>query len=152
MNYMGGLELQRAYYTVFLVLPLFCFVLFRFRLFAFTEAAALPSFGRSSFFDMHAPRQPHTVSYLTTVCVLFRFCFFLFSFLWRLMMSGFFPSGFVPFTVTSFLCMESTSYVFSFLMTVLFYRVTTGWIFLCENSINHSSNHKINLVPWSFVS
>ena len=43
MNYMGGLELQRAYYTVFLMLPLFCFVLFRFRLFAFTEAAALRS-------------------------------------------------------------------------------------------------------------
>ena len=67
-------------------------------------------------------------------------------------MSGFFPSGFVPFTVTSFLCMESTSYVFSFLMMVLFYLVTTGWIFLCQNSINHSSNHKINLVLWSFVS
>ena len=36
-----------------------------------------------SFFDMDAPRQPHTVTYLTTIRVLFRFHFFLFLFLWR---------------------------------------------------------------------
>ena len=40
--------------------------------------------------------------------------------------------------------METTSYVFSFLV-VFFYLVTTGWIFftayLCENSINQSINN-----------
>ena len=46
---------------------------------------------------------------------------------------------FVPFPLS--LCMESTSYVLSFRM-VLFYLVTTGWIFdisLCANSINESN-------------
>ena len=37
------------------------FVLFCFRLFAFTEAAALRLFDRSLFFDMYAPRQPLAV-------------------------------------------------------------------------------------------
>ena len=52
---------------------LLCFVMFCFVLFCFVQSFF-------SFFDMHAPRQPHAVSYLTTLCVLFRFCFFLFCF------------------------------------------------------------------------
>ena len=45
---------------------------------------------------MHAPRPPHIVSYLTTVR-LRPFSFLLLSFFVSLeMMSGFFPSGFVP--------------------------------------------------------
>ena len=69
--------------------------------------------------------------FVATVCVLFRFCFFIFLFLWKCRFSRVF---FVPSPFS--LCMESTSYVFSFLV-VFFYPVTTGWIFdisLCENS------------------
>ena len=48
-----------------------------------------------------------------------------------------FPSIFVP--LPFFVCMESMSYVFSFLFRkVFFHLVTTGWIFdisLCENLI-----------------
>ena len=44
-------------------------------------------------------------------------------------------------------CMESTSYVFSFRM-VVFYVVSTGWIFdislLCENSINQSRRDEVH--------
>ena len=75
-----------------------------------------------SFFDMQAPRLPR-VSFLFPL------------FIWR---CRFFQVFFVPFPLS--LCMESTSYVLSFRM-VLFYVVTTGWIFdisLCENSINQS--------------
>ena len=62
---------------------------------------------------------------------------FLLLFNWR---CSFFRVFFVPFPHS--LCMESTSYVFSFRM-VFFYLVTTGWIFdiislLCKNSINQS--------------
>ena len=52
---------------------------------------------------------------------------------------AFFESFVVPFPLS--LCMESTSYVLSF-MSVFFYLVTTSWIFdvtLCENSIIQSN-------------
>ena len=60
-------------------------------------------------------------------------CFFRFVYMEMSLFQSFF---FVPCPLS--LCMESTSYVLSFLM-VFFYLVTTGWIFdisLCENSIN----------------
>ena len=80
--------------------------------------------------------------FVTTVCVLFRFCFFLFLFLWR---CRFFRVFFVP--LPFYLCTESTSYVLSFRM-VFFYLVTTGRIFnisLCENSTNQSINQSNDL-------
>ena len=95
-----------------------CFVLLRFRVYAFVEAAAL----RSIVLRYTRP-DSHT-------------CFFLsfFSFIiWRCRV---FRVFFVPSPFS--LCMESTSYVFAFRM-VFFYLVTTGWIFdisLCENSTN----------------
>ena len=94
------------------MLRLFCFVSFSFS-FAFTEDAALCSIvllssfnvvGLSivqSLFDVHAPWQPSTVSYLKTVCVIF---FFLPS-----LEMSLFPSIFVPLPFS--LCIESTSYV-----------------------------------------
>ena len=60
-----------------------------------------PSVNRSSFFDMHAPRQPHTVTYQL-------------SDMWL------FPSILVPFL--SYWYGESTSYVFPFRM-VFFYNL-----------------------------
>ena len=105
---------------LYLVLPLFCFVLFRFRLYAFVEAAAL---GSSTCMRPDSHTQiPKQLSES-------------FSSIFSREMS-LFPSIFC--TALSFsLCMESTSYVLSFRM-VFFYLETTGWIFdvsLCENSI-----------------
>ena len=64
--------------------------------------------------------------------------FFFLLFIWRCRFSEYF---FVPFPLS--LCMESTSYVLSFRVMVLFYLVTTDWIFdislLYENSINQSN-------------
>ena len=91
------------------------FVLFCF-VFVFMLSLKPRPFVQSSF-DMQAPRQPYVFFFLR--CRFFRVFF-------------------VPFSLS--LCMESTSYVLSFRM-VLFYLVTTGWIFdigLCENSINQS--------------
>ena len=96
-----------------------CFVLLHFRLYAFVEAAVL----RSPLLRYPGAPIPHV----------FLFSFHL-LFTWR---CRFFQFCFVPLPFS--LCMESTSYVFSFQM-VFFYLVTTGWIFgisLCENSINH---------------
>ena len=90
------------------------FVLFRFRLFALTEAAAL-----RSIVHRYACAPTATRSYLTTVCVLFCFSFFLwrcrffrvclhhlrFLFVWRVRRT-FFTSGWC-----------------------FFYLLTTGWTF-----------------------
>ena len=75
-----------------------------------------------SFFDMHAPRQPHAVTQQLSA-----FFFVFLSFL-SLEMS-LFPSIFVPLLFS--LCMESTSHVF-FPPSgwCFFYLVTTGSIFL----------------------
>ena len=108
-----------------------CFVLFRFRIFAFIVAAALrPIFLRYA----HAPTTPR--SYLTrVVCVLLFFYFFSFCLFGDVAFSEYFVS--LPFP----LCIESRSYVSPFRMA-FFYLVTTGRSFyislLCENSINHS--------------
>ena len=80
-----------------------CFVLLRFRLYAFVEAAALRSI---------------VLRYAGAPIAT---CFF--GFFWR---RHFFRVFFVPFPLS--LCMESTSYVLSFRM-VFFYLVATGWIF-----------------------
>ena len=80
-----------------------CFVLLRFRLYAFVEAAALRSI----------------VLRYAGAPIATRF----FVFFWR---RHFFRVFFVPFPLS--LCMESTSYVLSFRM-VFFYLVATGWIF-----------------------
>ena len=89
-----------------------------------------------SFFVLRYARAPTaTRSYLTTVCVLFRFCFLLF---YVSLEMSLFPSNFVPLPLS--LCTESASYVFPF-QVVFFYLVTTGWISdisLCEDSINES--------------
>ena len=112
------------------VVFLWRYVCFGFVSFAFTEAAALRSIVLRY---VRAPTAKH--SYLTIVCVLFRFRFFLFL-LEMLLFPGIFGS--LPFS----LCMESTSYVFPFrgwFFSTLF--VTTGWIFdinFCGNSINDS--------------
>ena len=93
-----------------------CFVLLRFRLYAFVEAAAL----RSIVLRYAGAPIATRVS---------------FSFFGDVAFSEYF---FVPFLLS--LCMESTSYVLSFRM-VFFFLVTTGWIFdinFCENSINQS--------------
>ena len=77
-----------------------------------------------------------TRSYLTAVCVLFRFCFFLFFV--SLEMS-FVPSIFCTITVF-YLHVE---YVLFYFQILFFYLVTTGWIFyisLCEDSINQSKS------------
>ena len=102
-------------------------VLFRFRLFAFTEAVALRSIVLRSVLR-YACVPTVTRSYLTTVCVLFRFCF-----------SGnvAFSEYFCFITVFS-LYKEYVVCFFSFRM-VFFYHVTTGWIYyisLYENSID----------------
>ena len=72
--------------------------------------------------------------FLTTTIVRVLFSFFHFFVLFSSLEMSLFPSIFVPLLFS--LCMESTSYVFSFPM-VFFYVVTTGWIFeislLCEN-------------------
>ena len=86
------------------------FVLLRFRLYAFVEAAAL-----SSIVLRYAGAPLATVFFLDV---------------------SFSRVFFVPFPLS--LCMESTSYVLFFRM-VFFYLVTTGWIFdICLQSINQS--------------
>ena len=106
-----------------------CFVLLRFSLDAFVEAAAL----RSIVLRCAGAPTATRVS---------------FSFFWR---CRFFQVFFlVPFPLS--FCMESTSYVLSFRM-VFFYLVTTGWIFdvsLCEDSINQSVNIHIYIFFFSF--
>ena len=84
------------------------FVLFRFRLYTFIEAAALRSI---------------VLRYAGTPTATRVFSLFLFVSL----EVSLFPSSFVslPFS----LCMKSTSYVFPFRM-VFFYLVATGWTFL----------------------
>ena len=92
------------------------FVLLRFRLYVFVEAAAL----RSIVLRYAGAR----ITARFFVLVLER--------------CRFFRVFFAPFPLS--LCMESTSYVLSFRM-VFFYLVATGWIFdisLCENSVNQS--------------
>ena len=83
----------------------FAFVLLRFRLYIFTEAAALRSIVLRSSICMRP--DSHT-------------CFFLFPFFLE---TSLFTSIFVPLPFS--LCMESTSHVFLFQM-VFFYLVTTG--------------------------
>ena len=114
-----------------LVLYLFCFV------FIFVRSHG-PLFNRSLFFDMHALRQPHVVTYqVITVCALFFLFLFLIFFVY--LKISFFPSGLVllPFS----LCMENSSYVFPSQM-VFFYLVTMGFFFLHHmwdfNQINQS--------------
>ena len=81
----------------------------------------------------------------TTVCVIFSFLFL--PFFLSLEMS-LFSEYFCTNTVSLCTCKRSASYVFSFRM-VLFYLVTTGWIFeisSCENSINSiQSKRKLKL-------
>ena len=111
------------------VLRLFCFVLFHFCLFASNRAAAL-----RSIVLRYACAPTATRSYLTSVWVIFCICLLFFFLLWRCRFFRVFLYHSLPFS----LCMESTSYVFSFRM-VFSYLVTTGWILdirLCENSIN----------------
>ena len=96
----------------------FCFVLLRFCLYAFVEAAALRSIVLRYAGSPIAPRF---------------FLFFFLLFIWRCRFSRVF---FVPFPPSLYI--ETTSYVLFFRM-VFFYLVTTGWIFdisLCKNSIN----------------
>ena len=105
---------------------LFCFVLLRFfRLFAFTEAAALRSI----------VLRPSTCMRDNHACFFFFFPFFLFFFL----KMSLFPVFFVPFTVFYF----HVEYVVVFpLQDGVFYLETTGWIFdvslLRDNLINQS--------------
>ena len=104
-----------------LVLRFFCFVF----VFVLSLKSRGPSLNRSSFFDMHASRQPH---------VFVHFPFFL--------EMSLFPSIFL-FHLPFSRCMESRSYVFPFRM-VFFYLITTSWIYcislLGDNSINNSIN------------
>ena len=113
----------------------FVFVLFRFRRFAFTEAAALRSIVPRSIVLRYACTPRATRSYPTILCVFFFFLFSSFScFFGDIAFSEYFC------TITFTLCMENTSYVFLFQMA-FFYLVTTGWIFyisLCENSKSKS--------------
>ena len=71
-----------------------------------------------SFFDTHAPRQPHAVRHLTTVCVLL-----VFLFLWR---CRFFR---VLLYHYRFLFLRRVRRTFFSFQMVFFYFVTTGWIF-----------------------
>ena len=110
---------------------LFCFV------FVFFLSLKPRPLVQSLFVLRYACTPTATRSYLTTLCVLFRLCFFL---LFVSLEISLFPSMFVPLPFS--LCMEST-YVFSFRMA-FFYLVTTGWSFytsLHESAINPSINH-----------
>ena len=83
------------------------------------------------------------VYFVTTVCVLFRFCFFLFFVSLEMSL---FPSIFVPLPFSLYI--ESTPYV-SFLPDGVFYLVTTGWIFgisLCESSISSIRSQTVDPV------
>ena len=115
-----------------------CFVLFCFCLFAFTEAAALRS---TVFRYAYAPTA--TRSYITTVCVILCSC--IFHYFVSLEMS-LFPSITVQFPFS--LCMESTSYVFSFRM-VFSYLTTTGWVFYRSY---YGRIQSINITEVSFCS
>ena len=118
-----------------LVLPLFYFVLFRFYLFVFTEAAALRSVVLRSSICM----RPDSQTQLPNNC-LRPFSFLL---LWR---CRFFRADLCcRFLFASWrVCMESTSYVFPFRM-VFFYLVTTGWNFYSRiQSITPAINPAIN--------
>ena len=116
--------LQILSWRLSLVLRLFCFA--SFRLYAFVEVAALCS----KNVLRHAG-----VPIATRTCIFFYFFPFV--------CLEVFPSIFCTISAFSLYGLESTSYVLSFRM-VLFYLVTTGWIFdirLCEDSINQSINH-----------
>ena len=106
---------------------LFCFV------FVFVEAATL----RSIVLRYAGAPIATRVSFFFPF-VLFRYVFFSSSFC----------------AIAFSLCMESTSYVLFFRM-VVFYLVTTGWMFdisLCENSIS-SINQNIftKIGPWLYL-
>ena len=112
------------YHDVFLWFYV-CFILLRFRLQDFVEAAALGSICKRP--DMIATR----VS----------FSFFLGN-------VAFSEYVFVPFPLS--LCTESTPYALSFRM-LFFYLVTTGSIFdisLSENSLNQSNMKRAQLKFW----
>ena len=98
-----------------------CFVLLRFRSYAFVEAAA--------------PRS--IVLRYAGALIATRVSFLFFSPPFVYLEMSLFPSiFFIPLPLS--LCLESTSYVLSFRI-VFFYLVTTGCIFdisLCENPIN----------------
>ena len=100
-----------------------CFVLFRFRLFAFTEAAALRSIvlrcARASI---------ATRSYLTTVCILL--CFRLFFYLVFLFFFGFVAFSEYFLYHQRFLFVWRVCRTFFFFRVVFFYLVTTGCGFL----------------------
>ena len=109
-----------------------CFVLLRFRLYTFVEAAALRSIVLRY---AGAPIATHVF-------------FFSLLFIRRCRV---FRVFFVPLSFS--LCTESMSYVLSFRMAFL-YLVTTGWIFyislLCEDSINQpiiNQSSGANLYP-----
>ena len=90
---------------------LFCFI------FVFMLLLKPRPFVQSSF-DMQAPRQPHVI------------LVFFILFIWR---CRFFRVFVVPLSFS--FCIVSTSYILFFWM-VIFFLVTTGWIFdtsLCEN-------------------
>ena len=112
-----------------------CFVLFRFRLFSFTEVATVRTIALR-----YACAPTSTRSYLTIVCMIFSFFFILlFSFLWSRLFRVFLYHN------NRFLVVCRLRRTCSPSGWCFFYLVTTGWIFyirLCENSINHSStNH-----------
>ena len=99
-----------------------CFVLFRFRLFAFIEAAAL----RSIVLRFSICMRPDSHTQLPTK--------YLRTFFVSEM--SLFSSIFVqlPFS----LCMESTSYVF--LLRMMFFYFVTGWIFETSAYVRIESN------------
>ena len=104
-----------------------CFVLVRFRLYAFDEAAALRSMILRPMvlrYNMRAPRYPH---------VFLSSSFFPLIYLEM----SLFPSIFC--TIIAVFSLYGEYVVRSFLPNIVFCLVTTGWIFdisLCENSIN----------------
>ena len=112
-----GLQMSCRLYLVFVT-----FVLFRFCLYAFIEASALRSIVLRQAGAPTATRVSSFVSFVYLEMSLF-------------------PSTFVPWPLS--LCMESTSYFFSFRI-VFFYLVTSSWIFLHQliimriQSINQS--------------
>ena len=112
------------------------FVLFRFRLYTYVEAATLRSIA------LRYSGAP------TATRVSFFFPFFLFSFFPFVSLEmSLFPSTFVP--LLFYFCTESTSHVFSFFLPdgdgAFLYIVTAGWIFLhepCEkDTIQASPEH-----------
>ena len=107
-------------------------MLFCFHLFALTEAATLPSI----VLRFSICIRPDGHMQLSSNCLrpFFVFVSSFFCFFGDVVFFEYFLS------ITVYLCMESTLYVFPFWMVFL-YLVNTGWIFdirLCENSINQS--------------